>query len=211
MPGQTDGSADQPGEGKGAVADPGGDYDALPYVSVPYHQTQPARLAGIARLFGMDAPDASRASVLELGCASGGNIVPLAARFPEARFVGVDLSARQVADGQARIAALGLTNIEIVQGDIATVDLSSRRFDYVICHGVYSWVPPEVQEAMFRIMAKTLAGNGIAYVSYNTYPGWHLRTVVRDICLRHAGSARAPLSCWSTATADGANRGSSAP
>ena len=114
MPGQKNGSPkDQRREGV-ADAGAGGDYDALPYVSVPYPQTQPARLAGIAGLFGVRAPDATRARVLELGCASGGNIVPLAARFPEARFVGIDLSARQVAEGQARVAALGLGNIEIL-------------------------------------------------------------------------------------------------
>ncbi len=202
MPGQREGPPNEQAReerisatGAGAHASgfqQGDDYDLLPYVSVPYHPTQPTHLAAIAKLFGIDTPDAAFARVLELGCASGGNIIPLAARFPDAYFVGIDLSERQVADGKARIAALGLTNIEIRQGNIETAAFLSERFDYVICHGVYSWVSAETQDAVFRITANTLSENGVAYVSYNTYPGWRLRTVVRDICLRHAGSAGAP-------------------
>ncbi len=168
------------------------DYDTLPYRSVCYNQSQPSHMAAIAALFGLTAPDVATATVLELGCASGGNIIPLAALYPEARFIGIDLSERQVADGTARIAALGLANIEIRQGDIAALDLGAERIDYMICHGVYSWIPPEAQEAVLAVTARHMTDNGVAYVSYNTYPGWHLRTVIRDLCLYHAGTEGSP-------------------
>jgi ubiquinone/menaquinone biosynthesis C-methylase UbiE len=74
-------------------------------------------------LFGLTPPEVETASVLELGCASGGNIIPLAVRFPRARFLGFDLTQRHVDEGQARIRALGLGNIEIRQGDVTTLDL----------------------------------------------------------------------------------------
>lgn len=192
----SDAVADQPGfevaERLLPTAPAGGDYNVLPYRSVPYAQSQPAHLAAVARMFGLSAPDPHTASVLELGCAAGGNIIPLAVRHPEARFLGVDLTERQVADGQARIAALGLSNIEIRQGDIATVDLSGETFDYMICHGTYSWIPPEAQDAVMRLTAETLSPEGVAYVSYNTFPGWHLRNIVRDACIYHAGTGGSP-------------------
>ena len=84
------------------------DYDLLPYPSMPIAYTQPAHLAALGTLFGLAPPAAEHARVLELGCAAGGNIIPLAARFPEASFLGIDLSQRHIADGQDRIAALGL-------------------------------------------------------------------------------------------------------
>jgi len=130
--------------------------------------------------------------MLELGCASGGNIIPLALRFPGSRFHGVDLAERHVRDGAARIAALDLSNIRIEQGDIATLDLAGERFDYIVCHGVYSYVPPPVQDAILRICAENLADNGIAYVSYNVYPGWHLRSVTRDMLVYLAGAEADP-------------------
>ncbi len=171
---------------------PGGDYERLPYLSLPFAYTQPAHLAALAALHGLGAPAAESARVLELGCASGGNIVPLAARFPKARFLGLDLSERQIADGQRKIASLGLANIELRQADIAAVTLPKASFDYVICHGVYSWVPPGVQEAILRLAGEVLNPSGMAAISYNVLPGWHLRSVLRDIFLLHAGKAGSP-------------------
>lgn len=168
------------------------DYDVLPYRSVPYAATQPAHVGAVARLFGLDPAAPRTARVLELGCASGGNLIPLAARYPQARFTGIDLSARHVAEAQATIAALGLTNIRIDQGDIAEARFDADAFDYIICHGVFSWVPPEAQDRILQIGAESLTPDGVIYVSYNIYPGWHLRTIVRDICLYHAGTQGGP-------------------
>jgi SAM-dependent methyltransferase len=149
-------------------------------------------MAAIAALFSAASPPVASARVLELGCASGGNIIPLAARFPDATFKGVDISQRHVEEGCSLISDLGLRNVEIVRGDLAEYDVSGQRFDYVICHGVYSWVPESVQQAILRICAETLADDGIAYVSYNVLPGWHLRRIVRDICLFHSGTDGTP-------------------
>src|SRR5215470_14456784 len=130
-----------------ALASAASDYDALPYRSTPYTHTQPAHLAAIAMLLGMAPPPADKARVLELGCASGGNIIPLAARYPHARFVGIDLSLRHVEDGQRAITHLGLQNIEIRHGNIGDLSIVGPQFDYVVCHGVFSWVPRTVQDA----------------------------------------------------------------
>lgn len=161
------------------------DYEALPYSSMPFPQTQPSHLAALAALHARPAAPPATARVLELGCASGGNLIPLAARFPDAVFEGVDLSARHAAEGASLIDALGLANITIRQGDISELDLSGRHFDYIVCHGVFSWAPEAVQDAILRICGDHLAANGIAYVSYNVLPGWRLRLMVRDICRFH--------------------------
>jgi methyltransferase-like protein/SAM-dependent methyltransferase len=179
-----------------AAAPPGkpcsDDYDQMPYPSMPFAYTQPAHLAALTALFGVEAPAAHTARVLELGCASGGNLIPMAVRFPEARFLGIDLSQRHVDDGRRRIAALGLTNIEIRQEDLTTLKSFGERFDYVICHGVFSWVPKAAQRAIFQICSDNLASNGIAVISYNVLPGWHQRSIVRDICLHHAATELTP-------------------
>ncbi len=174
-----------------APAQPGGDFNVVPYTSVAFPQSQPARLAALGMLFGLSPPAVGTARVLELGCAAGGNLIPQAVRFPSAKFVGIDLSVRHVEDGRRRIASLGLGNIEIRQGDLATIELE-ERFDYVICHGVYSWVPPAARDAILRLSSRNLTRGGIAYVSYNVFPGWRMRNVVRDIMLYHAGESGPP-------------------
>jgi SAM-dependent methyltransferase len=167
------------------------DFDHLPYPSLPQSYTQPARLAAMAQLHGLTAPPAATARVLELGCASGGNIVPLAVRFPEAHFVGIDLSTRHISDGQRRIAALGLRNVELHAGDVTTLTFEANSFDYIVCHGLFSWVPKVAQDAILQICRDRLAPNGVAAISYNVLPGWHFRRVIRDICLRAAGQGTA--------------------
>jgi methyltransferase-like protein/cyclopropane fatty-acyl-phospholipid synthase-like methyltransferase len=161
-------------------------YDEVPYASTSFPQSHPDRLATLATLFGLNPPGIEKCRVLELGCASGGNLIPLAQDFPGSSFVGVDLSARQVADGLTEIEALGLKNIELRHLSIMDVDEDFGQFDYIIAHGVYSWVPDAVQHKVLQICKERLAENGVAYVSYNTYPGWRLRGMIRDMMRYHA-------------------------
>jgi SAM-dependent methyltransferase len=156
-------------------------YDEVPYESHPYAQTHPSRLAVVARLFGLTPPPVETARVLELGAAAGGNIVPVAEAFPDSWCVGLDLSARQVADGERFVRRLGLRNVSLRHASITDVDDTYGTFDYVICHGVFSWVPTAVRDAILDVCARRLAPNGVAYVSYNTYPGWHMRGMIRDM------------------------------
>ena len=160
-------------------------YDQVPYPSYSFVQSHPDHLATLATLLGMDPPPVGRCRVLELGCASGGNLIPMAYGLSGSQFVGIDLSARQVTEGQAIIAELGLTNITLRQLDIAEVGPDFGQFDYIIAHGVYSWVPPEIRDRLLIICRQNLAPTGVAYVSYNIYPGWHMLRSIREAMLYH--------------------------
>ncbi|MGN6134381.1 MAG: methyltransferase regulatory domain-containing protein, partial [Aureliella sp.] len=160
-------------------------YDAIPYPSHPFEATHPDHIYTMARLFQVEAPLPDKASILELGCASGGNIIPLAVQLPDARIVGVDLSGKQIADGQATIDRLGLKNIRLIAQDFQGVDDSFGQFDYILCHGVFSWVPPSAQQRILQICRERLSPNGVAYVSYNAYPGWFMRGMIREMMLHH--------------------------
>jgi methyltransferase-like protein/SAM-dependent methyltransferase len=161
-------------------------YDDVPYESLPFAQTHPARLATVATLFGLDPPPVNRCRVLELGCAAGGNLLPMAEALPDSWFVGVDLSARQIADGERAVRKTGLNNVGLRHASIADIDETYGHFDYVLCHGVFSWVPQDVRDKILDVCADHLTPNGVAYVSYNTYPGWHMRGMIRDMMRYHA-------------------------
>lgn len=168
-------------------------YDEVPYESHAFPQTAPGHLAAIAYLFGMDLIDVSTARVLEIGCAAGGNLIPFAAMHPEAQIVGIDLSSVQIEQGRRRVQALGLRNLDLRQGDVAATDLATLGpFDFIVCHGVYSWVPPNVQEAILSAFNTALAPNGVAYISYNVYPGWKSKEIVRDAMLLRGGDRNKP-------------------
>lgn len=168
-------------------------YDALPYDSVPVHETHPAYLELVGSLFGMSPANATHCRYLELGCASGGNLIPLAFALPDSEFIGIERSAAQAAAGQALIQTLGLRNIRIEQADVMDYNVDALgRLDYVVAHGFYSWVPDAVRARMFEIVSAALTPQGIAYVSYNVYPGWRWRGMVRDLVRYAARNGRSP-------------------
>lgn len=154
---------------------------AYPYRTYARKETHPARLGALSRLSGIGAASAAQCSVLEIGCGDGGNIIPLATAYPESRFVGFDISHELIEKGQETIRRLGVRNIELVVADIAAYQPVVKSFDYVICHGVYSWVAPELQQRILEIGKSALAEQGAFFLSYNTLPGWRQRGMVRDI------------------------------
>jgi cyclopropane fatty-acyl-phospholipid synthase-like methyltransferase/methyltransferase-like protein len=160
-------------------------YDAVPYGGGAIVATRPDYLAANARLRGVDAPDAAHCRVLDLGCATGGNLMAMALAFPDSEFVGVDLSPKQIATAHHTAHALGLTNVRFEALSITDIGDALGSFDYIVSHGVYSWVPQSVQRELLGVIGRKLTPNGIAYVSYNTYPGWHARAIVRDMMLFH--------------------------
>ena len=167
-------------------------YDQVPYQSAPFAQSHPDRLAVIATLFGMSPQPIDQCRVLELGCAAGGNLIPMAEMFPNSLFLGVDLSQRQLCEGQALITRLNLENIELMHCNILDVSPELGKFHYIIVHGVYSWVPSEVQQKILRICHDQLEPNGVAYISYNTYPGWRMRGMIRDMLTYHTRQFEEP-------------------
>ncbi len=187
-------------------------YDELPYLVRSYVQSSPDRLATLARLHGLRAPDVAACRVLELGCAAGGNIIPLAQTLPRSTFTGVDASGRQIADGQSIVASIGLANITLKHADILEIDDDWGQFDYIIAHGIYSWAPEAVREHILTVCKRNLAPTGVAYISYNTYPGWSVLGSIRDALLYHtrgiadprdrAASARSLLQFLAEAEGD---------
>ncbi len=168
------------------------EYDETPYPSYPFPQTHPSHAYTLAKLFGLNSPSVETASILELGCAAGNNIIPLAVQFPNAQFYGIDLSAIQINEGLKQIQDLELKNLTLKHQSMLDFNLD-KKFDYIICHGVFSWVDEEVKNRILDICKKNLSPNGTAYISYNTLPGWNMVSTVRDLMLWHTQNFKDPM------------------
>jgi methyltransferase-like protein len=160
-------------------------YDHVSYPGHPFSETHPDHLAVLGSLFGMTPAPLGSCRVLELGCGEGANLIPMAFDFPQSEFIGIDLSEQSLRRGNDFVARLGLRNIVLRRCDIMDIGSDFGAFDYVIAHGVYSWVPPMVREKMLSIFHDNLNPQGIAYVSYNCYPGCHSRDIAREIMRYH--------------------------
>lgn len=170
-------------------------YDEVRYSNYPYAQTHPDRLATVAALHGLAAPDPRTCRVLELGCGAGGNLLAMAVATPGIQALGIDLASEPVEEGNRVVAEVGLGNVELRRGDVT--DLTEGQlgeFDYVIAHGLYAWVPEPVRDAVLAACHSHLAADGLAYVSYNANPGGHLRRLLREAGLWFGRGEADPLA-----------------
>ncbi len=141
---------------------------------------------------------------LELGSGMGVGLCLLAAAYPEGRFVGLDFHPDHIANSEWLASELRLENITFQEVDF--VDLVGKSdlqlFDYVVAHGIISWVDEPVREAVFYLAEKSLRPGGAFYCSYNTFPGWLERTAFKamaDLERQRLGSSHT-LDAFSKAT-----------
>jgi SAM-dependent methyltransferase len=168
-------------------------YDLIPYPSRVQLRLHPERTRTVARLLGVELADVGKCRVLELGCGDGLNLASMALAYPESQFVGIDLASRPIATGRELIGEVGLRNVELLEADLMGLPVDLGTFDYIIAHGVYSWVPPPVRDALLAACKRFLEPSGVAYVSYAVYPGCHLRELVRDMMLIHTDRIEDPI------------------
>jgi len=162
-------------------------YDKVAYPAFTFPLTHPDHLAVMGVLSGLNPTDPQKCRVLELGCGSGANLLSFAYTLPDSEFVGVDLSHGHIADAKKAASELGLSNVEFFRQDLLEYDIERfGRFDIIIAHGLFSWVPDSVRDRILEIYGTSLNPNGIGYISYNAYPGCHLREIVQDAMQYHA-------------------------
>ena len=167
-------------------------YDAIRYPGLPYADTHPDHLAAVATFHGLTPAPPDRCRVLEVGCGDGGNLVPMAYGLPASAFTGIDLAAEAVQAARAFARRAGVANLTFETLDLTRFPASAGAFDYIVAHGVYSWVPADVRDALIALVGRHLAPQGVAFVSYNAYPGCHLRRMLWEMLEFHTSEQHDP-------------------
>lgn len=150
-------------------------YESRAYPAMSHPLSDPAVSGVGALLGGLQIRHPSQARILEIGCCSGLNLIPLALRWPESEFLGIDLSGASIETANELAAAAGVQNVRFLAADLREFDPGPEPFDWIIAHGFLSWVPDEVKSALFSFCRKHLAPTGIATVSFNVEAGWRPR------------------------------------
>ena len=165
---------------------------AMTYPNRAHEATHCDRLGVRARLFGVAAAPAEKCRVLELGCAGGANLVGMALDLPDSEFVGFDVSPEEIATGHALVDAVGVKNVKLSVKDVMDISRIDGEFDFIVAHGLYSWVSADAQAKILDVFGELLAPNGVAYVSYNTLPGFYTRAKARDLMRYHTADITDP-------------------
>jgi SAM-dependent methyltransferase len=152
-----------------------------------YPETMPVRLYWASLINEHIAPT-RQFRYLDAGCGQGFNLIMAAAAHPDSEFIGLDFLPEHIAHATLLASRCGLTNIRFIEADF--VDLARDPgalglFDYAVCHGVSTWVAPEVKQGLYRLIGQVLKPGGVFYNSYNTLPGWLATQPYQNLVLLH--------------------------
>ena len=136
-----------------------------------------------------------RFTYLELGCACGTSLIANAAAFPQGEFHACEFNAAHVEQARRHAAALGADNIAFHEVPFqALLSRDLPPLDFIVLHGVYSWVSAPVRQAILQIVHRRLRPGGLVYLSYNCLPGWSaeapLRKLLIEISAAETGDTR---------------------
>lgn len=159
--------------------------------SKPNPERHPDRLRVVAALRGLTAAPFSNCSVLDIGCGVGADMIHFALSAPDSTFHGFDISEEHLAIGRGLIERLQLSNVTLESADIANFT-SPNKYDYIFCHGVFSWVDQTLREKILKICSEHLSPSGIAFISFNCLPGWYTRDTLRKLLQQTDDPKRTP-------------------
>ena len=163
-----------------------GDYVTdVPYVRSFQPDLVPSLLRAVAALNGFAPPPAEGFAYCELGCGFGDTLIAIAAANPGSSFVGIDLVPAHIAEARRTAAAGGVENVVFLEEDLATSDVGP--FDYIVAHGVMSWVGPGVRQAIVDFARRRSRGDGLLFASYNALPAWAAVEPLRELLVNAGG------------------------
>jgi ubiquinone/menaquinone biosynthesis C-methylase UbiE len=158
-----------------------------PYTWGYYAELNPAYLNYVCLLNGFAPRPLDRPfTYCDLGCGNGVTLAAQAQLFPEASFYGIDFNAEHIANASAIAEGGKLSNVKFIQADFSALDRNALpEFDFVVMHGVYSWIDPEARDRVREFVGAKVKPGGIVYVSYDCMPGWAALAPLREMMLQH--------------------------
>ncbi|HEY7580601.1 MAG TPA: class I SAM-dependent methyltransferase [Acetobacteraceae bacterium] len=156
------------------------------YTSNFYREITPVWLAATSLLLGHRPPDLAKPfRYADIGCGNGFTTLVVAAASPHADVWGFDFNPAHIEFATRLAAEAGLANVRFQEASFAGLDSAPEGtlpdFDFIVSHGVLSWISPENRQHLMGLAAKRLRPGGLVYLSYNVTTGWSAMVPVRRL------------------------------
>lgn len=144
-----------------------------PYLHGFIRELAPAWLDHVALVSGIAPPARENGfSWCDLGCGQGVTATILAGTNPLGRFCGIDAMPKHIDHAQRFAKQCAVNNANFQVADFGTAARTkSEGFDYIVSHGVYSWVDNKSKASLRCFIDRHLKPGGLVYISYYAMPG----------------------------------------
>ncbi|MBK3801220.1 methyltransferase domain-containing protein [Azospirillum brasilense] len=168
----------------------------IAYTNSFYRDLAPDYLSYVGLLSGVRTPDPGHPfRYCELGCGQGLTLTILAATHARSEFVGIDFNPAHIAAARRLADEAGLGNLSFREDSFQALARSltegrwtEEPFDFVVLHGVYSWVSEENRRAIVDVLDRLVKPGGLVYISHNTLAGWSPILPLQALMLEHAAA-----------------------
>ncbi|MGY6528645.1 MAG: class I SAM-dependent methyltransferase [Cyanobacterium sp.] len=160
-----------------------------------YGELSPLKLTLATAIKAIHPPDLNEPfNYCELACGRGYTTNLLASCYPQAQFYANDFNPNHILEARKLAKSAGSQNVHFFDDSFTEFlyqDLP--QFDFIVLHGIYSWITPENRQAIVEFIKKKLNVGGLVYVSYNALPGWAAAMPMQGLMLRHRKHSSEPI------------------
>ena len=160
-----------------------------------YGELSPLKLGFASALKSVQIPNTAQSfNYCELACGRGYSANLLAATYPQAQFYANDFNPSHIIEANALAESAGTRNVHFFDDSFEEfIDRDLPNFDFIVLHGIYSWISPKNRQAIVNFIRKKLKVGGLVYISYNALPGWSAARPMQALMLRHGQQSSEPI------------------
>jgi SAM-dependent methyltransferase len=158
-----------------------------------FHELAPNYLRYYLLVNGHACPsDGGPYTYCELGYGQGVSANLHAATNPRGEFWGTDFNPDHALFARSVAQQVGVKAHWQDLSFEGFLDSATPQFDFIVMHGIWSWVSPAAQHALVEFIRRKLKPGGTVFISYNVLPGWNAEKPLRDLLWMHTEHASPP-------------------
>ncbi|MBL1210761.1 class I SAM-dependent methyltransferase [Geminocystis sp. GBBB08] len=160
-----------------------------------YGELSPLKLALATAVNSVHPPDLNKPfNYCELGCGRGYTTNLLASAYPHAQFYANDFNPNHILEAKTLASSATNQNVHFFDDSFTKfIHQDLPQFDFIVLHGIYSWITPENRQAIVKFIDQKLTVGGLVYLSYNALPGWSVAIPIQGLMLRHRQQSSEPI------------------
>ena len=158
-----------------------------------FEELNPAWLVFAMAQKGFAPPNHEKFNYCELGFGQGFGTNLFAALYPQGEFWATDFNPSHACQAEFLANQVGGNNVHFFDQSFEEfLDTETPQFDFIVLHGIYSWIGRKNQEIIVEILRRKLKFGGAVYISYNTLPGWVATMPLQKLMLEYAEQSKEP-------------------